>query len=564
MHIRKLSRIGRTYRHIQRYSQIITVLIKYGFEDLIESLKLEQYIDAGLQILYRKRREKIERYSRSERVRMALEELGPTFIKMGQILSTRPDLLPVRLIRELEKLQDDVPPFAYEKVKEIIEKEFCAPIENIFQHIDETPLASASIGQVHRARLLTGEEVVVKIQRPDIRRKIEVDLEIMLHLSTLIEKHVKSFEIHRPTRIVEEFARTVERELDYTLEASNMERFKDQFKDDPHIYVPKIYRDITTTRVLTMEYIDGIKASEVHLLDKAGLDRELIAKRGFDLIIKQIFVHGFFHADPHPGNVFILPNNVICYLDFGMMGRISRKMRENFANLVMNIVRRDEERATEAVLQLMLWDDPPDYYSLERDVGDLIDTYFYRPLKDVNLGKLLQQLLEMTSRHRLRIPPDLFLMIKALSSAEGLGRRLDPNFDATKEAAPIIRRIYLSRFNPKRILEDIFESGSDILNLVGEIPQEIREILRQARQGRVKMEFAHRGLEPLITTHDKISNRIAFAIVLASLIIGSSLIVLSGVPPKWHEIPIIGLAGYIVAGVMGFWLLISTMKSGKM
>ena len=564
MYIRKIGIIGKTYRHIQRYRQILTVLFKYGFGDLVHTLKIEQYLEIGLQMISRKRREKIETLSRAERVRMAMEELGPTFIKMGQILSTRPDLLPVEFIQELGKLQDHVPPFEYAQVKDIIERELGVPLGQLFKDFEETPLASASIGQVHRARLVEGDGVVVKVQRPGIRKTIEVDLEIMLHLATLMERHLKAMEIHRPTRIVEEFARTLEKELDYTIEAAHTERFAMQFIGDTTVYVPKIYREATTSRVLTMEYVSGIKASEIARLDEAGLDRREIARRGFDLIMKQVFVHGFFHADPHPGNIFILPGNVICYLDFGMMGRIGRKSREHFADLIMNIVRRDEVKVTDALVRLTISDEEPNHNALERDVAEFIDQHFYRPLKELDLGKLLHHLLEMAARHRLTVPPDLFLMIKALSTAEGVGRVLDPDFDATERAAPFVRRIQLQRLHPKRVAEDIYDSGSDFLHLIKEIPGELREILRQARQGRVKIEFEHRGLENMLFTHDRISNRVAFAIVLASLIIGSSLIVLSGIPPKWHGIPVIGLAGFIIAGVMGLWLLFSIIRRGSM
>jgi ubiquinone biosynthesis protein len=564
MDIRKIGAIGTTYRHIQRYRQILTILFKYGFGDLIDTLKIEQYVEVGLQMISRKHREKIETLSRAERVRMALEELGPTFIKMGQILSTRPDLLPVEFIRQLAKLQDEVPAFGFDQVKETVEKELGAPLDRIFQGFSETPLASASIGQVHRARLVNGEEVIVKVQRPDIRKIIEVDLEIMLHLATLMERHLKAMEIHRPTRVVEEFTRTLEMELDYTLEAAHAERFAAQFLGERTLYVPRVYREATTRRILTMEYIAGIKASDLERLEEAGLDRRKIARRGFDLILKQIFVHGFFHADPHPANVFILPDNIICYLDFGMMGRIGRQAREDFADLIMGIARRDEAKAARSLVALTIPDENIDSSGLERDVAQLIDRYFYRPLKEMEMGKLLQNLMEMTARHRLRILPDLFLMLKAFATEESLGTMLDPDFDAIKQAGPFIRRIQFDRLNPRRVAGDIYDSGSEILHLLRDIPGEVREILKQARQGRIKIEFEHKGLEPALSTHDRVSNRIAFAIVLASLIIGSSLIVLSGVPPTWHEIPIIGLAGFIIAAIMGFWLLISILRRGRM
>lgn len=564
MYIRKIGMISRTYRHIQRYRQILMVLFKYGFGDLIDTLKIEQYLEIGLQMISRKRREKVETLSRAERVRMALEELGPTFVKMGQILSTRPDLLPLEFIRQLSRLQDNVPPFAFELVRDAVEKDLGAPLGKTFKEFEKSPLASASIGQVHRAQLVNGEKVIVKVQRPDITRMIEVDLEIMLHLATLMERHLKAMEIHRPTRVVEEFARTLEMELDYTLEAAHAERFAAQFLGERTLYVPKVFRNATTKRILTMEYVEGIKASELDKLEKAGLDTRKIARRGFDLILKQIFIHGFFHADPHPGNVFILPNNIICFLDFGMMGRIGTQPREHFADLIMGIVRRDETKTASALMTLTTPDVETDVSGLEREVAQFIDKYFYRPLRDLEMGKLLKNLVEMTTKHRLRIPPDLFLMLKALATEESLGKALDPDFDAIKQAAPFVKRVQMDRLRPKRIAGDIFDSGAEFLHLLREIPGEVQEILRQARQGKIKIEFEHRGLEPMLSTHDRISNRIVFAIILAALIIGSSLIVLSGIPPKWYEIPVIGLAGFVIAAIMGFWLLISIIRGGRM
>lgn len=556
--------IGRTYRHIQRYRQILSVLFRHGFGDVVDTLKIEQYLDIGLNVISRKSRDNVEALSRADRIRMAIEELGPTFIKVGQILSTRPDLLPLDLVTELGKLQDSVPPFEFASAKNILEEELKTPLSEIFSEFDETPLASASIGQVHRARLVGGDDVAVKIQRPGIRKTVEVDLEIMLHLATLMEKHFKDMEVHKPTQIVEEFARTLDKEMDYGLEAANLEQFAAQAGDDHCVYVPRVYREASTGKILTMEFIDGIKASQIDELEKEGLDRKEIARRGFDLILKQIFIHGFFHADPHPGNLFILPDNVICFLDFGMMGRIGRIGREHFADLLMSIVSRDEEKAVHALLKLTVSDQESNRQSLERDMADLINSYAYRPLKEIDLEKFLQQMLDMTAKHRLTIPADLFLMIKSLSTVEGLGLSLDPEFDAIAQAEPFIRRIYLNRLHPKRIAHDLYESGKDLLSLARDVPGELREILRLARTGKVKIAFEHRGLEPVLSTLDRIVNRLSFSLVLSSLVIGSSLIVLSDLPPRWHDIPIIGLAGFLVSVIMGGWLLWTIIKHGKM
>ena len=528
----KIGGIGRTYRHIQRYRHIITILFKYGFGDVIDKLKIEQYLEIGWQMVSRKRREKIESLSRAVRVRMALEDLGPTFIKMGQILSTRPDLLPREFIQELPKLQDEVPSFSLSEIKEIIVKELHKPVEEVFSHFDEQPLAAASIGQVHKAKTFDGQDVVVKVQRPGIQSTIQVDLEIMLHLAGLVEKHLEGWDIQRPSKIVEEFAQTLEKELDYSLEAAYMERFARQFEKEPSVHVPKVFHEASTSRVLTMECITGIKVSDIERLDQEGLDRSKIACHGFDLIMKQIFEHGFFHADPHPGNIFILPDNILCYIDFGMMGRIDLKTREDFADLILNIAQRNEVKTTDALLRLLISEDEPDYHSLAGDVADFMDQHCYRPLKEVELGKLLNQLLEMTAKHRLSITPNLFLMIKALSTVEGIGRALDSDFDVIEQAGPFVRQIQINRFNPRRIARGMADSGTDFFQLLGEIPGEVREILGMIKKGKVKIEFEHKGLEPMYSANDRISNRISFAIVLASLVIGSALIVLSDIPPK--------------------------------
>lgn len=562
--IRKIGIIGRAYRHLNRYRHILTVLFKYGFGDLVDILKIEQYLEIGLQMISRKRREQVEKLGRAERVRMVMEELGPTFVKLGQILSTRPDLISVEFIQELSKLQDNVPPFPYTEAIQIIECELGKPLEDIFRQFENTPLAAASIGQVHRAQLKDGEEVVVKVQRPGIRRTIEVDLEIMLHLASLMERHLEELQVHHPVRIVQEFARTLGKEIDYTIEASHIERFAGQSMNDPTVYVPKVFRDITTERVLTMEYIDGIKASGIERIEHEGLDRKIITARGADLILRQIFDHGFFHADPHPGNIFVLPDNIICYIDFGMMGAIDRQTREDFADLIYAVVHRNESIATQMLLKLTEYDRKPDVRALERDLTDFIGLHLYVPLKNLQMEKLLQQLLKILSRHRLQIPQDLFLMMKALATVEGIGLLLDPDFEMIKQITPFIRRVKLSRYHPKRMADDIVRSGVEFVQLMQEIPGETREILKQMKQGKIKMEFEHRGLEPMLSTHDQISNRIAFAIVIAALIIGSALIVLSKTPPFLFGISFIGIIGFLAAAVMGLWLLIAILKKGKL
>ena len=562
--IKKIGVIGRTYRHFNRYQRIIRILFKYGFDDLIESLHIDQYLETGLKLINKKPREEIEKHSRPARFRMALEELGPTFIKLGQVLSTRPDLIPPEYLDELAELQDNVPPFSYDEVEKLFISETGKIPSELFQSFDKQPIAAASIGQAHRGKLDSGEEVVVKVQRPNLEKIITVDLEIIAYLASLMEQYLEELQGHQPSAIVEEFARSLSLEIDYTVELANIQRFARQFHGNATVHVPLVYSDFSSERILTMEFIDGIKASKADLLRREGYDLQLIAERGTKLVMEQVFVHGFFHGDPHPGNIFILPNNIICFLDFGMMGRLSRRDREDFTDLMLSIVTKNDRRITGGVLSITTQFGEIDHNSLSRDLGDLLERYLYLPLKDLHAGKVLQELLDLVQRHKLSIKPNLYLMIKALSTIEGVGLVLDPDLELIKLAEPYIKRVKTERLRPGRLAEEIGETGNEYIKLIQEGPEEVRSILRQLRAGKMKLKFEHRGLTGLAVALDRISNRIAFAIVLAAQIIGSSLIILSDIPPKWHDIPLIGLAGFLVAGVMGFWLLVSIIRHGRM
>jgi len=562
--IRKIGVIGRTYRHLNRYRQILAVLFKYGFGDLLEMLKIDQYIEVGLQMISRKRANRVEPLNRPQRLRMAFEELGPTYIKLGQILSTRPDLVPMEYIEELSKLQDKIPAFPFAQVRKAVSAEFGMPPEDLFESLEEEPFASASIGQVHRAVLKDGEAVAVKFQRPGIQKIIEVDLEIMLHLATLAERHIEELSFHRPVKIVEEFARTLEKEIDYQNEATNMERIARHFLDDPHVYIPKVFRETTTTRVLTTEFIEGIKISDIESLEAAGLDRTILTARGADLVLKQIFVHGFFHADPHPGNIFVLPDNVICLLDFGMTGIVDRQTREDFVDLLDSIVHQNEVRAAQVLLKLTYWENEPERRQFEREVADFMGRHLYKPLKDIELGKLLQQLLELATGLRLRIPPDIFLMMKAFSTVEGVGHMLDPDFDMIAQATPFITEVKLARYKPQRIADDVYDLATRLLHFFQQFPKDLLDLASLIRQQRLSLQIEHRGLETMLATHDRISNRISFSILIAALIIGSALIVISETPPLVYGISLIGILLFSAAAIMGIWLLVAILRKGKL
>jgi ubiquinone biosynthesis protein len=559
----RFTKWGRAVEHVHRFRIIIGVFLKYGYGDLAERLPLPSPLRLPFRKM-RKAQEEISLMSPPERLRRAFEELGPTFVKLGQLLSTRTLLLPPPFIVELAKLHDSVPPIPFDQVLTVLNAELRRPYTDFFLEIEQEPIGSASMAQVHRAIRINGEKCVIKVQRPGIEDIVRVDLEIMAQLAALLENHVEGWKVHRPTALVAEFAKRMEQELDFTAEAAHIERFAHQFNGEPTIYVPKVFPESSTQRVLTMEYIDAIKASRLDLLEAAALDRKEIATRITDLVMKQIFVHGFFHADPHPGNIHILPGNVICFLDFGMMGFLDLTTREVFSRFVISIAQRNESASASALLKLANAELDPFRPGFEADVAEFMHQHFYRPVGDLVFGKLVQHLFHLTSKHGLTLPADLSTVLKALSLMENLVCRLDPGHDIIGQARPFMKQVRLTQLGPRRLLRDWQEFGSEAATFVREMPVEIRRIMALIKEGRSLLQIHHHGLEPLMNTLERIVNRLAFALVLSSLIIASAVIVHAKVPPMWHDMSVPGMLGYAVAGMMGFWLLIAMVRHGKM
>ncbi|MBL7075294.1 2-polyprenylphenol 6-hydroxylase [candidate division KSB1 bacterium] len=560
----QITKFTKTYRHLKRYRQILMILVKYGFDDVINRLKIEYYIKLGKKVIPRLKERDLEKVTRAQRVRLAFEELGPTFVKLGQMLSVRPDLIPEDFINEFKKLQDEVPPFPVQQAREVIQAQLGAPVEQLFDSFVEEPLAAASIAQVHRAVIENGEQVVVKIQRPNIQKVIETDLSILFDLAVLVERRIPESELYNPVAIVEEFAKTIRRELDFIQEGRNIDRFRRNFAGDDTIYVPKVYWELATDRVLTMEYIDGIKASEIEKLEAAGLDRKIIAVNGAQAILKQVFEHGFFHADPHPGNIFVLENNVIAPLDYGMMGRLDDEMREEVGNLLSGIVHKDADRIISAFRHIGIIEDVSDVRALRRDILDFLDRYYQVPLNQINIGIVINEAMEIVRRHRIKIPSDLTLMGKALATEEGIGRELDPDFDMISLAKPYVQEIMVRKLDPRRYLKDYASTLDEFNRLFKILPLEIRAIITKIKKGELSIKFEHRGLDHLISELDKSSNRLSFSMIIAALIIGSSLIVQLDKGPLVFGFPAIGIVGYLIAAVLGLWLIIAIMRSAKL
>ncbi|PIE63350.1 MAG: ABC transporter [Desulfobacter postgatei] len=553
-----ISKVTKRYRHLVRYQQIIGIIFKYGFENSIDAMKINHYLD---KILFSKPHQKM---SRNQRIRMVLEELGPTFIKMGQVLSSRPDLIPLDLTRELAKLQDKVPCFSFEQVGQIILAEFGKPIGEVFHSFEASPFASASIGQVHRAELSPDEQVAVKVQRPGIRKIVEVDLEIIHYLAQVMEKNLEDIAIFRPVKIVEEFARSLEKELDYMVEAASMEQMADQFAKDPTIHIPRVYRSHSTQRVLCMEFIRGTKADDVEAIDRAGLDRKKITRAGADFVMRQIFEFGFFHADPHPGNILILEDQRICMIDFGMTGFLDLVTRELFIDLLQGLASKNTRNTARLLCRLTEPEESVNMAALEKDISQFCAVYLSRPLEEINPSRMIHQFLELCTRHGLRISPDLFLMMKAFISLEGVVRTLDPQFDMLGHARSYIKAAALRKYSMPRLSRELSNIARDIFILLQTLPSDTSQMITQIKQGKIRASINIEGLERLMMIQDQTSNRISFAIIIAGLILGSAIVLNSQIPPMIFGVSIIGIAGFIAAAVLGVWLLVAIIRRGRL
>jgi len=560
----RITGLRKTVRNMKRYREILSILLKYGFGDMLDHFKLEFYTKTGNKILFKQKGGKFVQMSRPERIRLALEELGPTFIKLGQMLSTRPDLIPVEFIEEFRKLQDEVPRFPYEKVKEIIEKELDKSIDNLFPTFEKIPEAAASMAQVHRAVTKSGQQVAVKIQRPGINSIIKSDMEILSGLANLVARRFPEDNFYDPVEIVDEFRIWINRELDFFQEGRNIDRFRRNFKNDETIHIPQVYWDLSSSRVLTMEYIDGIHVLDLRRLEQAGLDRKIIAVNGANAVLKQIFEHGFFHGDPHPGNIIVLENNVIAPLDFGLMGRLDAELIEQLGDLLSGILHKNGDQIVRVFLNIGIVQDEIETRTLKLDIGEFIDRYYQIPLYQLDMQHIINEAIEIVSRHHIRLPRDLYLMGKALVLMEGIGEVLDPEFDMVSLAKPYVQKIMVEKLNPHRLIRDGSRLIADFRDLFEVLPENIKQILFKIRRGKLGINLHHQGLEQLIKELDKSTNRLSFSLIIAALIIASSLIIQLNKGPFILGLSAFGLIGYVIAAFLGLWLVIAIMRSGRL
>lgn len=559
----KIPKIDKAYRGLKRYQEIITVIFKHGLGDVLQLSNLTKHVKFHKDVP-KTEDENAKKLTRYQKVRVILEKLGPTFIKLGQIMSNRPDLLPADLIKELVLLRDEVEPFDGTQAKKIVEEELGDSVESLFTSFDEKPVNSASIAQVHHAVLKDGTEVAIKVQRPKIRETVKTDIEIMHHLANFIENNVEGADIISPQDILEEFERSIKQELDFTVESSHYEIMRKNLKGDDDAYIPKVYDDLTTEKILTLEFIKGTRLSTLKDNMPPDMDGKKIAQKGGNIILKQIFEHGFFHADPHPGNIFILENEVVCLLDMGIVGTLTGNQRENLGSILIGVTTGDATLVTSALLELAETAPMDNIDKIEKDVTEFVGRYSSVKISTINVAKLLDDLIGIFIAHKLKMPQDLYVLLRVLVTIEGSAKSIDHEFNIIKLAEPIARKLITKKFSPAQVFKDIYDTAYDFRILLKKLPSEMRDILKLVRKGKVNVIFQHKGLEPMLKTHDRMSDRLSFAIVTAALIIGSSLMVVADVPPKWGELPIIGIVGFILAGIIGFWLIISMIRSGKM
>ena len=543
-------------RHLGRFKDIAVTLFRYGFDDVLERLDLPG------KVIFEKIRKVDREMSTWERLRHTLEDLGPTFIKFGQIMSLRPDLVPNALIVELRKLQDEVAPVAYEAIREVVEKNLQRPLTEVFSQFEEKPLAAASLAQVHRAVLReSGQVVAVKIQRPRIRQVIEPDLYIMEIVAGQLNERMETAQIYDLPNLVQEVKKTLLRELDFTREARNMKIFRSNVAQDKDVYIPFLVEKYTTEQLLTMELVQGTKLKD--LTPEDDFDPEILAKRGMRLTVKQVLEDGFFHADPHPGNVVILDGNVFCLLDWGMVGRLTRRTRYDLIDLINAVVDKDSEKILSILLSLAQVRGSISPRRLEREILDILDVYHSLPIQELNIGHLLLDISTMLRENRLQVPVDLAIMIKALITAEGTARQLYPELNVVEEAKPYVRRLAMERWRPDVVWRDFRRNVSDLLRLQKELPVRFNQIIEKIDRGDLKIRFRHENLGGLRNTMQNITNRLTLGIIIAALIIGSSMIITTGVKPLLFGFPALGIIGYSVSGVLGLWLVFNIIRSRK-
>lgn len=556
--------LGKRLKHAQRYQEISNAFLRNGFSHLVYRLGItKDHLPSKLQ----NTDAQLSKKYAGIKLKEVLQELGPTFIKLGQIASTRRDLVPLEIAQELEKLQDQVSSFSFQQAREMIELELGDTISNLFHFFSEIPLASASIGQVHEATLHTGEQVAVKIQRPDIKPIVETDLEILDDLARIMEEKIAWAKNYQIRKIIEEFSNSLRAELDYQNEGRNSERIAQQFTHKTEIFIPKVHWNLSTKKILTMDFVKGIKVNQIKKLDEEGYNRKLIAERITESMLHQILIEGFFHGDPHPGNIYILPENHIAYLDFGTVGRLSDETKYHFASLVIHLQRKNTRGLLKVISSMGIQSEETNLSALYNEIDEFIMKYSDIPLSKLSIGVALNDLLTIIHHHHIQIPSDLTILGKTLLIIEGVVKDLDPALSIMDTVKPFGEKLLRHRFEPKKVIQSSLNELVENLQLLSKVPKSLKDLTATAQKGKLHFEVSVPEFKQFLLRLDKISNRLAFSIILLSfsilmvgLIIGGAI---AGQRNLLWEFPAIEV-GSIVATLMFLFILFAIIKSGRM
>jgi len=541
----------------------MSVFVKYGFEDLIANSTLRNLVPEALRLKWMRQEQPALQYSRFERIRMAAEELGPTFVKLAQVLSNRPDIIPDGLVKEFEKLQDRVPPFDAETARSIVELEIGRPLEEVFKWFNDVPLASASIGQVHRACLIDGTEVVVKVQRPDVQAIVERDLQLLQEIVKRADRYLRKQGVLNAQDIVNVFERSMSKELDYSNEARNIQKFREFYKDRKDFYIPRVYRKYSTDKVLVIEFVSGCKFTDKKQLREWGLDIKKTVETGLNIYLAQIFEYGYFHADPHPGNVLVRKDGTICLIDFGMVGQLSKRDKVAFANVFVAMAKEDARKMALSMKKLAISDNVKDMRALETDLQALIDDYATLDVSEASIAELTAQLQKVMLRYQMVVPAGIFLIFRALAILEGIGKIMYPQLKTYDYIKPYGRKIVEEQLSPENIWSEIQYRGEQISSFLSGIPVDLKEIMQQARSGKIHFEVELQGYGYLLKKLDSITNRLVITFIICALIIGSSITATVPFPERYmtqYGLPYWSVLGYIIAGVLCLVLLYAIVR----
>lgn len=549
----------RLIRNIGRTSEIVTVLLNHGFGDLLDRIGLRNFWYRWRRMFSRKPAEPLRNLKLVERIRMTLEKLGPTFIKFGQVMSTRPDLVPREMVIELQKLQESVPPFPSEDAVAQLESELGKPVDQLFAHFDRTPLAAGSLGQVHRATHFDGTPLAVKIRRPTAVRDVERDLALMHELAILVDRNVVEAQVFDPVGLVNHFTRSIRRELNFAREARTMDEFRRLFRNDATLYVPQVFWDLTTEAIVTMEYVDGLKIDQVDELRSTTSNSAELAANGARIFMKQIFEFGVFHGDPHPGNIRIRYDGTICLLDYGMIGILDEQTREQLIDVLLAVSQQDVDAAVKLVLQLGEPYREVDRPLLQVDMRDFVANYYGMELERLNVGRLLADFVAILSNHAIRCPASLMLLLRCFVTLDSIGRRLDPEFNLAAHLQPFVEKLVKARYLPGRMAQRVWTESRHFLEYAHDIPGQISRTLRKLSEDDLRIQLEHRNLDHFILELERSSNRLVVGMVVASLIVASALIISQGASTIWVTLPT-----YVISSLLAIWLVYGIFRSGRL